>query len=207
MARFEARRPLRILDFDSECRPDAYLGGDFTTRSLTGIAAKFIGEDGPVWCECIYAGGRPHREQLREMLEGFRALYDAADVVTGHNILRHDLPIISGAMVYCGMPKLGEKTASDTLLHGPKSGLSFSRSQENFGDLLGILADKYHMNNANWKRANTLDADQVALTRERVTSDVIMHMELRAAMIERDYLGRETVWSPGGGATSAGAPH
>jgi len=188
-------RAPRVLDFDSECRPDAYLGGDITTRSLTGIAAQFIGEP-DMWCECIVAGGSPHFDQLVAMLEGFRELYDAADMVTGHNIVRHDLPIISGALVYCGRPPLEPKLASDTLLHGPKSGLSFSRSQENFGDLLGIASDKYHMNNARWKRANTLDAEQVALTRERVTSDVRMHIELREAMVGRGLLRAPRMWRP-----------
>lgn len=190
-------RPLRILDFDSECRPDAYLGGDLTTRSLTGIAAQFVGHD-VMWCECIVAGGHRHYEQLRAMLEGFRALYDAADIVTGHNIVRHDLPIISGSMIYCGLPPLDPKLASDTLLHGPKSGLVFSRSQENLGDMFAILSDKYHMNNARWKRANTLDPEHADETRRRVTDDVRMHLDLRAAMIENDLLGPAKLWHPGG---------
>lgn len=193
-------RPLRVLDFDSECRPDAYLGGDLTTRSLTGIAARFVGE-ATTWCRVISASEhKTFAEQSIAMLTEFVELYDAADMVTGHNIRRHDLPIISGACMYFGLPPLSPKLTSDTLRDMPKRGLVFSASQENLGDMLDVLDDKYHMNNARWKRANTLEG--VELTRARVVSDVEMHLQVRAAMLARrrpdgsPLLGPPRRWNP-----------
>jgi hypothetical protein len=193
-------RPLRVLDLDSECRPDAYLGGDLTTRSLTGIAAQFIGEPA-TWCRVILATeSTTFAEQSIAMLQEFVELYDAADMVTGHNIRRHDLPIISGACMYFGLPPLSPKLTSDTLRDIPKRGLVFSGSQENLGDMLDVLDDKYHMNNARWKRANTLEGAD--LTRARVTSDVHMHVQVRAALLVRSrpngapLLGPPRIWNP-----------
>lgn len=185
-------RPARILDIDSECRPDAYLGSDYTTRSLTGIAAQFIGE--PVmWCRVVTAKSRrSFAAQSRQMLTEFVALYNEADIVTGHNIRRHDLPIINASCIYYGLPPLGAKKTSDTLLDMPRAAQVFSRSQENLGDMFDVLADKYHMNNARWKRANLLEDPTV--TRERVMSDVEMHIELRGKMLERGVLKAAPRW-------------
>jgi hypothetical protein len=130
------------------------------------------------------------------MLEGFRLMYDAADIVTGHNIIRYDLPVISGSMVYCGLPKLAPKLAQDTLLHGPKSALTYSRSMENMADMLGVLEGKHHMTNSEWKRVNTLDAHLLGETVARVTGDVSLHIQLRAAMIEAGVLKDAKMWRP-----------
>ncbi len=197
--RLEPKRQLRILDFDCEARPDAYLGGDLTTRSLTAIAACWADDpEGTMQVWALTAKGGSHRKQLRRMLESFRVMYDQADIVTGHNILRYDLPVISGSMVYAGLAPLGSTMASDTQLHGPKAALSYSRSMENMGDMFGLVDGKHHMNNTTWKRANTLDAEHVAVTIERVTSDVRMHVQLRAAMVEAGLLdpAMGSAWSP-----------
>lgn len=192
----DAERKLRILDFDCEARPDAYLGGDITTRSLTAMAAAWVDEPGDVWCKAMYAGGKPHMLQLQEMLGEFRELYDQADIVTGHNIMKYDLPVVSGSMVYAGLRPLSPKLASDTYMHGPKAAMTFSRSLENVADMLGLLSGKHHMNNAAWKRSNTLDPDAVEVTKERVSSDVTLHIEVRAAMLERRMLKTPTFWYP-----------
>lgn len=188
-------RTARILDFDSECMPDGYLGNDYTTSRLTAIAARFVGEP-LMWCYCIRASRRHTlAEQSREMLAEFVALYNQADMVTGHNIRRHDLPMISASCVYFGLPPLKAKKTSDTLLDFHKSGRIFSRSQENLGEMLEVLDDKYHMNASRWKVANTLE--DVTLTRERVRSDVDMHIQVREAMLARPgLLKAPKMWRP-----------
>lgn len=188
-------RPLNILDFDCEARPDAYLGGDLTTRSLTAIAAGWVGEDA-IESVCLVAGGHPHAEQTKHMLEWFRGLYDEADIVTGHNVVKYDLPVINGHMILHGLEPLGETMASDTLLHTPSVALSYSRSLENMADMLGVLSGKHHMSNAAWKRVNTLDTHLIDDARERVTSDVDLHKQVRAACIERGLLKPPKPWRP-----------
>lgn len=44
----ESNGRARILDFDVECRPIAWYGGDWVTKQPTAIAWKFVGERGPV---------------------------------------------------------------------------------------------------------------------------------------------------------------
>lgn len=189
-------KPLRILDFDCEARPDAYLGGDLTTRSLTAIAWQFIGTSKPS-AVAIVAGGYPHATQMRNMLEDFRAAYDAADMVTGHNLIRYDLPVINGHMAYHGLKPLAPKLAQDTLLHGPKSALAFSRSLENMAQMLGVAGrGKHHMSNTTWKVANTLDPAGVEETLERVTSDVLLHIDVRQTMLDRGLLKPPKMWRP-----------
>lgn len=194
--RLKHKGTLRILDFDVEARPDAFLGGDLTTRSLTSISACWVDSPEELHTWQLVADGRPHMEQLREMLEGFREMYDQADIVTGHNILRYDLPVVSGHMVYAGLKPLGDTLAQDTQLHGPKAALSYSRSMENMGLMLGLPAGKHHMSNHDWKQVNTLDAHLVAGALERVTSDVRLHVQLRAAMLRLGLLTEPSVWTP-----------
>ena len=84
-------RKLRILDLDIENRPLSYLGQDFTTRDLTAIAWCWDGK--PKSVECRLLG----RDNMQVAFEEFRGFYDEADMVTGHYLRVHDLPVISGA--------------------------------------------------------------------------------------------------------------
>src|SRR5690242_8588722 len=89
-------KQLRVLDFDIENRPLSYLGQDYTTGEITAIAASWEGEHHvKVWLL--------GRDSPDDMLRGFVDLYDQADIVTGHYIRKHDLPIINGALLERGM--------------------------------------------------------------------------------------------------------
>lgn len=186
----------RILDFDVEARPDAYLGGDLTTRSLTAIAAAWAHRPREVWSRAMVAGGYPHPTQMAQMLEDFRVLYDMADLVTGHNVVKYDLPVINGHMTFHGLEPLAPKMVCDTLLHGTKAALSYSRSMENMAAMYDLDLSKHHMNNTAWKRANTMDPTGVEATLARVTSDVLLHIDLRAEMLRRGHLKEAKAWCP-----------
>src|SRR5690348_4789906 len=83
-----------ILDFDIENRPLSYLGMDFTTSEITAIACKWIDQPGsPTSTVTSWLLGED--DPIR-MLEQFSEVYAAADLVTGHYIRNHDLPIING---------------------------------------------------------------------------------------------------------------
>src|SRR5262249_41684765 len=104
----------RILDFDIENRPLTYLGGDFTTAEITAIACGWADRpDDYIACFLLYAATEPN---AKSMLKSFRVHYDRADIVTGHYIRKHDLPIINGAMTELGLPPLGPKLTIDTKL-------------------------------------------------------------------------------------------
>src|SRR6202043_1311852 len=129
--------------FDIENRPLAYLGQDFTTAEITAIAWGWVGQT-KVHVALLGV------DEPKIILESFRRAYDEADVVTGHYILEHALPIIQGARVEMGLPLLGPKMVQDTKVHLLKF-RGISKSQENLSEALGVEASKFHMNNAMWR--------------------------------------------------------
>lgn len=179
----------RILDLDIENRPLAYMGEDYTSGEITAIAACWDGQ--PKTMRVWLLG----RDKPRAMLEGFRKMYDAADMVTGHYLRKHDLPIINGSMLEHGLPSLAEKLACDTKIDLVKH-LYLSASQENLCEALGVPAVKVHMSNAKWREANRLTKKGLALTYARAAGDVIQHMAMRRVLIERELLYPPKVWRP-----------
>jgi hypothetical protein len=86
-------RPMKVLDFDIENRPLTYLGSDFTTAEVTAIAWAWTDKPDDV---TVYLLGET---DLSTILDRFLRVYDLADMVTGHYIKGHDLPMINGALV------------------------------------------------------------------------------------------------------------
>ncbi len=176
--------------FDIENRPISYLGSDWTTADITAIAASFVDEDE---VECFVQTKRPASQ--RSMLKRFRILWDQADGVTGHNIRKHDLGHINGALMELGLPLLTPKLTCDT--YGDlKKKQGISASQENLAAMLGVDAPKVGMNTATWREANRLTPEGIEATKQRVIGDVVQHKALRAALLERDMLHPPKVWRP-----------
>lgn len=184
-------RAPRILDFDIENRPLSYLGSDFTTSEVTAIAWGWADQaDSEIMCDLLGETSGP------EMLAAFVASYAAADIVTGHYILGHDLPIINGALLEVGMKPLGPKLVSDTKVH-LVGGKGVSKSQESLADMHGIEVEKYHMTQARWREANRLTPEGLEETRTRVVGDVIQHKRLRVELIRKGRLRRPVLWHGG----------
>ena len=183
-------RPMRVLDFDLENRPLSYWWDGNCTAEITAIAWSWEGKD-DVACALLNC---PY-DQI-EMLEVFCEAYDQADMVTGHYIRKHDLPIINGALMEYGLQPLGPKLTSDTKLDLIKrDGLSMS--QEALSAMYGLTAPKVHMTQQDWRDANRLDSEEgFRKTQERVTGDVIQHKQLRAALIEHGALKAPRLWRP-----------
>jgi hypothetical protein len=174
--------PLRVLDFDIENRPLSYLGHDFTTSEITAIACSF-GSYGTCWLL--------GEVDTPQMLAEFREWFDQADVVTGHYILKHDLPIINGAMLEYGMAPLPSKLVQDTCVHlKPIKGVS--KSQEALADMLGVDEPKIYMSQQDWRKANRLQ--RLDLARRRVVGDVRQHIALRKALLAADLLKPPERW-------------
>ena len=183
-------RTVRILDFDIENRPLSYLGQDYTTAEITAIACCWDGQLKSVACWLLGS------DEPKDMLEGFRKLYDAADMVTGHYIRAHDLPIINGSMIEYGLPPLGDKLTCDTKLDLVSHGGAISASQENLCAMFGLTQPKIHMNSTLWREANRLTDKGLKLTAKRAIGDVVQHMALRRVLAERGLLGPPKVWRP-----------
>jgi len=182
-------RPLRVLDWDIENRPLSYLGSDFTTAEVTAIAWAWT--DRPRVTVRLL-GEQPLRDILREFVEVFRQ----ADIVTGHYITGHDLPMINGALMECGMPTLPDQWVSDTKTHLVRS-KGLSMSQESLGAMFKLDQAKVQMNQIKWRAANRLTRTGLAEVRRRVVGDVRQHIALRRELLARGYLGPPRLWSGG----------
>lgn len=180
---------LMVLDFDIENRPLAYLAEDFTTGEITVIAACFIGQPKSMK---TWALGYHKPEQI---VEGFRKMYDKADIVTGHYIRAHDLPYINGAMIELGLPGLTPKLTVDTKSDLPKT-KGISKSLENLGAMFGQKHEKVHLSNTAWRRANRLTRNGIKDARKRAEGDVLQHMELYSILVEKEYLTMPKLWRP-----------
>lgn len=194
---FESRvkSTFRILDFDVECRPLSWYAGDFVTKEITAIAAAFVDEPREVWYSLL---GEQSPEQ---MLKGFLELYNEAGMVTGHYIRGYDLPIVNGSLLEYGFEPLEAKLSHDTKLDMIKR-QGMSNSQENIAAMLELEADKIGMTQEDWRSANRLTPEGLEKTKKRVVGDVIQHIEMRQAMLDRGMLGKPKLWSPNGSGTS-----
>ena len=186
---WNSRRHLRVLDFDIENRPLNYAGEDFTFSENTAYAWHVIGEPG---APMVAALGEVSGET---MLQQFLLAYDAADMVTGHNILKHDLRLLNGASLELGLPPLRPKLVHDTYKHlKKKSGVS--GSQESLAEMLGIEAPKVGMSHGAWREANRLTEAGIEKTKRRCQGDVIQHMALRAKLLDLGWLNLPVRWGP-----------
>lgn len=180
-------RPLRVLDFDIENRPLSYLGSDFTTAEVTAIAWAWTDRPDDV---TVYLLGET---ALPEILTAFCRAYAQADLVTGHYIKGHDLPMVNGALMEIRFPPLGDKLVQDTKLDLMRS-KGISLSQESLGAMFRLDQDKVHMNQSKWRTANRLTPEGLAHVRERVTCDVTQHIQLRRELLSLGYLGPARLW-------------
>lgn len=182
-------RKLRILDFDSECRPMHY--SEWRDESqITAIAWGWVGEN-DIHHEVL----KQNLSNEERMLEKFLDAYNDADLVTGHYVMRHDLPLVNDHCMRHGWDLLEPKLVQDTktLLPAVK-GLSLS--QENLSTLYELDVKKHHMNGRRWMVANTLSPEGREEALKRVVQDVRQHKRLRKALIDRGYLKAPRMWRP-----------
>jgi len=182
-------KPLSVLDLDIENRPLSYAGQDFTFSEITAIACCTVGKRRSLECWML---GEVEPEVL---LDGFLSRWHEADMVTGHNIIRHDLTMLDGMCLEYGRGPLGPKLVQDTYGHLKRS-KGVSRSQESLAAMLGVAAPKLHMTQRDWREANRLLPEGLVKTRARVVGDVLQHMELRKRLIELQWLGVPRTWTP-----------
>lgn len=136
----------------------------------------------------------------KDMLAEFWEVYNSADLVTGHYIRRHDLPILNAELVEWGLDILPSKMTSDTKLDMYKRA-GQPATLEHLAAMLEVTGEKYGMSQMMWRKANRLDDPQwVEYAKKRVSSDVALQMEVRDAMLERGLLKSPSMWHsvPGG---------
>jgi hypothetical protein len=192
-------RPMRVLDFDIENRPLSYLGSDFTTAEVTAISWAWT--DTPQDVSVFLLG----EVDVPTILRAFLAAYEQADMVTGHYIRGHDLPMLNGALMECRMAPLPDKLVQDTKIDLMRS-KGISLSQESLGAMFRLDHAKVVMNQIKWRAANRLTPEGLAEVRQRVMGDVRQHIALRRELLELGYLAPPTMWRSGAAKTEAYVP-
>ncbi|MBA3583043.1 MAG: hypothetical protein H0W36_00685 [Gemmatimonadetes bacterium] len=196
-------REVRILDWDIENRPLTYWVPDMPTAQITSIASMWVGDHDSLRIDYMLLPESTEDDE-RAMLGRFIQRYNEADMVTGHYIRRHDLPITNAMLYELGLPLMQSKLTCDTKLDMFKKA-DLPATQEFLLDTLkptcelGIPLEKFHMSQTSWREANRLTPAGIELTKRRVLSDVHAHSHLREAMLDRGYLRAPSMWNPGGG--------
>ncbi len=204
-------RSLRILDWDIENRPLTYWVPDMPTAQITAIASMWIGDHDSLRMDYLLTPTSTEEDE-RGMLGRFIERYNEADMVTGHYIRRHDLPITNAMLYEQGLPLMEAKMSCDTKLDMFKKA-DLPATQEFLIETLrpvcelGMPLEKFHMSQTSWREANRLTPKGLDLTIRRVMSDVHAHSHLRARMIDLGYLRAPSMWRPGGGSITPEGRH
>lgn len=189
----------RALCWDLENRPLAYWYDGQTTSEITAFGWRWDGEDDVQTLLLrpggVYENDRGRTVPYRSAHLLFRQVLCDAGLVYGHNIRRHDLPMLQGQLLRLKLPTLPALTTSDTCRDYPKR-KDMSVSLENLAALYGLPGEKLRMAQTDWEQANRLDDDGVAKARERVVSDVVLQAELRRTLLEHGVLGPPRTWRP-----------
>lgn len=191
-------RPLRILDFDLENRPLSYIQPEWCSAEVTAIAWSWLDSDDVhtllLTSNGKYLGQDGKRYKPAAAFEYFKAILESADIVTGHYIRKHDLPIINTSLMDNKLAPLGPLLVSDTQQDLVKR-KDISASQESLAAMLGLPEPKRHMTQNEWREANRLFSDdRLALSRERCVGDVLQHKALRVELVRRHLLGSPRMW-------------
>lgn len=183
------KRKLKILDFDIESRPLSFWQPDKPSAEITAIASCWIDDISSMHADLL------GQVDTVTMLANFVERYNEADIVTGHYVRNFDLPMINGALMEFGLPKLSPKLVSDTRVDMYKKG-DIPATQEYLGEILGVAIDKVHMTQHDWRTANRLLPKGLEAAFKRVTMDVYQHMLIRGKMLELNLLKSPRMWTP-----------
>lgn len=191
--RLVTERPIRVLDFDCETIAAGFADPDWVPQKVTCIAWSWIGSDEVRVKTCGGSAGLYEDPNLRRgMLADFLTDYHRADMVTGHNLLRFDLPVLNADIMRLGLPPLGPKMVQDTMRLPRSKG--FKKGQDNLAGLVETYERKLALDWQQWEEAYRTPGWPVV--QDRARSDVIMHKEMRALFIERGWLKPPVVWYP-----------
>lgn len=195
-----SRPPVRrSVCFDLENKPLAYWYDGEATSQITAFGWKWDGER-KVSTLLLQADGSFVNDEGVAL--GVEAAYStfvdalaSAGIVYGHNIRRHDLPMLNAGLLRLRLPPLPPLWTSDTCKDLPKrAGLSYSL--ENLAAMYELPGKKLAMTQPDWEAANRLTPGGIEKARKRVTADVVLQARLRAKLIELGLLKPERAWRP-----------
>lgn len=186
-------RTLRTLDFDCETIAAGFADPNWVPQKITCIAWSWVGSDDVQVVTCGGSAGLYEKPDLRrKMLGKFLERFSQADMVTGHNLLRFDLPVVNSECMRLGFPPLKLVLVHDTMRIVKSKG--FKKGQDNLAGLVNTFQRKQAMDWQQWEDAYAEPGWPTVISRAR--SDVVMHKEMRLKMIEGGWLKPAVRWKP-----------
>ncbi len=184
------KKPTHILDFDVETVAAGFADPQWVPQKITCVAWSWIGEDKTESRICTPYGlfGKPElrKEMLAALLEQMRK----ADMVTGHNIERFDLPVINAECMRFRLEPIREILVQDTMRLYRSTG--FKKGLDNLECLFKTQQKKMALNWQEWQDA--YDEDGWTDIRRRCESDVIGHKEVRRQLLDARFLRSPRFW-------------
>jgi len=182
--------PRNILDFDVETVAAGFADPNWVPQKITCVAWSWVGSDnvqsricGPVG---LFGDSTLRAEMLAPLLEAI----SKADMVTGHNLLRFDLPVINAECLRLGLEPIRKVLVQDTMRFVRSKG--FKKGQDNIGELLRLRNQKMSLSWQGWQDAYDEEGWRDIIA--RAETDVIMHKEMRLGLIERNILKPPVMW-------------
>ena len=158
-------------------------------QKITCVAWSWIGSGEITSDVCGPMGLYYEPEKRADMLFTLLVLIAQADMVTGHNLLRFDLPVLNAEAMRLGLEPVRKVLVQDTM-RLPKS-KGFKKGQDALGGLYQTEQQKQQMDWEAWDRAYSEPG--WPKVRDRAESDVRMHMEIREGLLD-DGLLKPPVW-------------
>jgi hypothetical protein len=124
------------------------------------------------------------------MLAPFLEQVAAADMLTGHNIARFDLPVLNAECMRLDLPPIRDVLVQDTMRLRRSKG--FKKGLDNLAVLFKADTQKLALSWQEWQDA--YDEDGWQTIRDRCESDVVSHKQVREALIERGLLQDARRW-------------
>lgn len=185
-------RPARILDFDIETIAAGFADPNWVPQKITCVAFSWVGED-KVTSYISTTPGLFEKPDLRAfMLSKLVAEIRKADMVTGHNITRFDLPVVNAECLRLGLEPLPSVLVQDTMALIKTKG--FKKGQDNIGELLSVPLQKKSLSWQGWQDAYEEKGWKGVV--ERCESDVLMHKQMRQKMLDLGWLRPPKRWTP-----------
>ena len=182
--RTSSPQPRRILDWDIETRATGFADPQWVPQEVTAIAWSWVGDEHVSYATLL--------DGPEYMFSQFLEDFCRASMVTGHNLLRFDLPVLNADLLRHGYPSLGAVLVQDTIRIVKTKG--FKKGQDNLSTLLENPIQKMPLNWQEWHNAYKESDWRTVI--DRVVSDVKGHKILRERMLERGWLKRPVTWRP-----------
>lgn len=180
----------RILDFDIETIAAGFADPEWVPQKITCVAWSWIGSDRVESRICGPYGifGQP---KLRaEMLQDLLFQIEQADMLTGHNINRFDLPVINAECMRLGLEPIREIRTQDTMRLVRSKG--FKKGLDNLSQLHRVPGQKLSLSWQEWQ--DGYDHSDWRVVRERCESDVLLHKATRERLARSGVLKEPRIW-------------